>query len=825
MFLKKDSFFDLKAMATSPSKAPYPHVAHGTTLVDRINLAMHLRRYLKMIGGRWWLLVVCAIGGLGINAYRAFQRPNLYKAYSILSIPQKVAIQNGKAPVLEVYDKIYESRLAEMRNPAVLKKTEEAVAKIYAPPVPPGYSTAAELGSAASFNLVVTSTDFNYALAFSTNWLKQVINYREERRIQLYGRAALREREELKREEDKLAKLRAQKAQFQLKHQIASSKEAGISAQRQYENLVAEKGQVTKDRQLLESTTAKKIAEGALSDFGSAPKPVSNASAAPTRDASAPGTLNDPFEKFRNNSSYKDLSLQLQAKRTELAKLSPLLKPKHPLMIQLEGAIASLDQQIKFELDYIESSRAALLESLRQKELNYEPLLAQQLKSAQENSSIQDSYQRLLDDIEQQQQVVATLTRTISSIDRGTGSDAEENYEVPAQGIGDANVPIWGNPQRKSMILMGFMVGLATGIALAYFLQRLDDRLELAEDIEEVLGEPVLGQIPMVDSGSNKDGFLLITKLSQHNMFSESIRGVRSAIMLGSDGGLKQLLLVSSAVPGDGKTTFTVNFAATLAIAGYKVLLIDADLRRGNVHFYFKAEKDGGMSELLSGEVHWTDVVRQTEVKSLSIITTGRIPPNPGELLISPITKEFLAEARMEYDYIIVDCPPLTAIDDTFSLANIADGLLFVVRAGQTSMKFAKNALQAVRHRGAKIHGIVLNCITADNPYYYYSNYYHAYYNKDQISQQSLAEAPRPASKMAPRRRQPLKAGSIEAAATAHAGESASRSDLARKELSKAQEFKARRAAQRRAHSGSTPETGETAPTQDPAPEDKNAAV
>ena len=212
--------------------------------------------------------------------------------------------------------------------------------------------------------------------------------------------------------------------------------------------------------------------------------------------------------------------------------------------------------------------------------------------------------------------------------------------------------------------------------------------------------------------------------------------------------------VISSAVPGDGKTTFTVNFATTLAHAGNRVLLIDADLRRGNIHSYFDKSREPGLTDVLTGKLHWRDVVVPTELNNLELITTGPLPPNPGELLISPVMAQFLAEARETYDHILFDCPPLTGIDDTFCVVSLADGLIFVIKAGQTSMVFAKNALAAVRQRGASIIGIVVNGITTDHPAYYYNYYYHAYYSDNQTKTIDPATS-RPASKMAARRSAP----------------------------------------------------------------------
>jgi tyrosine-protein kinase Etk/Wzc len=218
--------------------------------------------------------------------------------------------------------------------------------------------------------------------------------------------------------------------------------------------------------------------------------------------------------------------------------------------------------------------------------------------------------------------------------------------------------------------------------------------------------------------------------------------------MLGIEGANKQVQVVTSAVPGDGKTTFTVNFAITLAIAGHRVLIVDADMRRGNIHSFFKMEREGGLAEILSGESHWTDVLRDTPVPSLKLIATGKMPNNPGELLMGPVTRQLIEEVRGQFEYIIFDCPPLTAIDDTFALINLSDGVLFVVRAGQTSMRFARNATAAVQQRGSRVYGVVLNGITTDNPYYYYNHYYHSYYKGKQPSGPLSSDA-RPGLKMA----------------------------------------------------------------------------
>jgi capsular exopolysaccharide synthesis family protein len=270
-------------------------------------------------------------------------------------------------------------------------------------------------------------------------------------------------------------------------------------------------------------------------------------------------------------------------------------------------------------------------------------------------------------------------------------------------------------------------------------------------------------------------------------MFSESVRGVRSAVMFGTQNRKKQVMVITSAVPGDGKTTFSVNFAMTLANAGLRVLLIDADLRRGTVSGYFSQKRAPGLTEILAREIAWQSAVQGTSVRSLHVIPSGRLVGNPGELLLGPTARQIVEQARSGYDHIIIDCPPVTAIDDTFCLLSFVDGLLFVVRAGQTSMRFAKTALAALRHRGGEILGVVLNGITADNPYYYYNAYYNAYYSQQAKHAAVAAPALSPSAPAST----PLPNPAAKPATLVPAGAMTAKS---------AEDFKLRRATQRRAN-------------------------
>jgi tyrosine-protein kinase Etk/Wzc len=585
----------------------------------------------------------------------------------------------------------------------------------------------------------------------------------------------------------KLEKALSDIAAFQQKHNIISAQQMGDAAQKRLDAAIDEHQQKKKQRQLYENMTKEEFAtsleEGAKkATAGSRSKEGPATSATDTTDLL--GSVGD--------TRYSELLLTLKTKQADQRFRSATLKPRHPFMVRLSQEIAKYEQQRDFILEQVETRRLAQVAGLKKEEASYEPLIEEYRKQVNDLRGIQQEYEALKSEETRIKNTLDNLRKQVDAVNMT--SVYEEQIDIVEKGVG---LPTPVSPNRGRMLLMGLMVGLAAGIGLIYFLHRLDDRLELAEDIEAELEEPILGQIPQMDLKSVSNGGILVTQLDPHSMYSESLRGVRSALMFGSLQQSKRIMIVTSAVPGDGKTTFAVNFALTLANAGNRVLLVDADLRRGSTHTFFNHQREPGLTEALEEELDWRDVVRSfdTNKQPLGIIHSGRLPDNPGELLISPACKRLIEEVRNEYDNVIFDSPPLTSIDDTFSLVSLANGVVFVVKAGQTSMRFAKNALAAVRQRGANVFGSVVNGIGADSPYYYYANYYHAYYAKES---KGAVAAPHAGGrkKRFEKPAQAVASGSIQAAAQSLAGQPSSKRQIAAQEQIKVAQFKSRRSAQ-----------------------------
>ncbi|TFJ93061.1 CpsD/CapB family tyrosine-protein kinase [Lentibacillus salicampi] len=216
----------------------------------------------------------------------------------------------------------------------------------------------------------------------------------------------------------------------------------------------------------------------------------------------------------------------------------------------------------------------------------------------------------------------------------------------------------------------------------------------------------------------------LIANLNPRSPVSEQYRTVRTNIQFSSVDEELQVMLMTSAGPGDGKSMTTANLAVVYAQQGKRVLLIDADMRKPTMHYTFRLDNLKGLSNALVGESPLKDVIMPTEVDHLDAISCGPIPPNPSELLGSKKMEQIIQEARDIYDIILFDTPPVLAVTDAQILANLCDGSILVVRSKQTENEAAENAIESLQASNTKILGTILNDRTKkeSNYYYYYGN-------------------------------------------------------------------------------------------------------
>ncbi len=304
--------------------------------------------------------------------------------------------------------------------------------------------------------------------------------------------------------------------------------------------------------------------------------------------------------------------------------------------------------------------------------------------------------------------------------------------------VDNADVPV--NPSQPRVRLnegLGLGAGLLIGLGLAFLLEALDTNLRTMSEIEQGLQLPLIAAIPSVVGGD-----LLPSSFREHAMskgasswsrIAEALRGLRTSILLSSPGSPPKVLMITSSRPAEGKTSVSCLTAITLALNGSRTLLIDADLRRPSVHARFKIPKQIGLSSVLSGKLGFREaVVPWQDLPNLHIMSSGPVPPLPSELLGSKQMEKLLEELRAEYDFVVIDTPPVLTVTDASILARLTDATILILRYGQVQRQVVSRCLDLLDRSGAHLLGVAVNAVNFESPEYaeYYGRKYYEYYGE-----------------------------------------------------------------------------------------------
>jgi capsular exopolysaccharide synthesis family protein len=301
-------------------------------------------------------------------------------------------------------------------------------------------------------------------------------------------------------------------------------------------------------------------------------------------------------------------------------------------------------------------------------------------------------------------------------------------------------------PAKTRNVTLAFLVGLVGGVGLALLREYMDNTVKTPDDIETLSRLPSLAVVPAfqdsegdaprrrtlkdsLGNGHSRHVELVAQHLPKSQM-SEAFRALRTALLLSQAGHPPQVILVTSALPREGKTTAAANLAVTLAQLGDRTLLIDADLRKPGVGrlLNLNGNKYAGLSSYLAG-VSSLDLVtvQHPAIPNLSAIPTGPLPPNPADLLSSHRFADALAELRTKFKFIVIDTPPVMAATDAVILSVKADGVVMVVRSGETPKEAFSRTRDLLLSVKCRLLGVVLNAVDSSAPDYYYSYRYYPY--------------------------------------------------------------------------------------------------
>jgi polysaccharide biosynthesis transport protein len=484
------------------------------------------------------------------------------------------------------------------------------------------------------------------------------------------------------------------------------------------------------NRQLLEAENDRKLAEAAYRA---------------ARDPGAAGAMAET-----SVSQINEMEERLGSLRQQRAQLVIENTESWPEVKNIDAQIAALEKELA---QTRQRSSTTLVTNLKTK---YEQAVARE-KSLSEAFTRQQSETVTQNEAAINYRLIQQELDTNKSLLDGLMQRSKENDVVQAGTPNNIYVVDYAvppdaavGPRRLRGIALAMALSLTFGIGLAFFLEYLDDTLATIEDVERTLHLPTLTAIPLVggwgrrrllgfrslkSGGGNGGPPELLVNADARSGMAEAYRHLRTSVLLSTPGQPPQVILVTSSLPAEGKTTTAINTAVTLAQTGAEVLIVDADMRRPRIHSVFGVEHHAGLSTLLANEFDEATVasmIKRDEATGLHILPSGTVPPNPAELIGSPQMQQLFAILRKRFRHIIIDSPPIATFTDGALISCMTDGVLLVIHGGKSSSAVVRRARQQLRNVGAKVLGVVMNKVDLrHDDYYYYYNYYHQRYYTD----------------------------------------------------------------------------------------------
>jgi succinoglycan biosynthesis transport protein ExoP len=425
------------------------------------------------------------------------------------------------------------------------------------------------------------------------------------------------------------------------------------------------------------------------------------------------------------------LRANLATAKAAYAEQTATLGPNHPNVKTAKAQVDALQREVSQEQNRLLAQAKDSYAIARVNEEKTAAALEQEKQDAYKLGGLQVQYTLAVREFESNRTLYDGLMQKLrtATVEAGLESLEIDVIDQAQPAIAPLLRPI------STLVLLYTFLGLILGGIIAYLLETLDTGLRSIAEIEAITELPSLAIIPRARRSTPEQTASMsvvernITVLTQpKSQFTEAFRSLRTSLLLSHLGREPKYILFTSATPSEGKTTTTSNLAVILSQRGTRTLLIDADLRRPNVHHRFGLNGKLGLSTILSGQSTLEDSIQKiAEVPGLDILASGPVPPFPTEMLSSPVMTELLRHAGEIYSHIVIDSPPILSVTDGVILARSADAVVLVVRHGKSSKHIIRRARDLLFRSSAPLAGIVLNAVDLNSPEYYgyygYSGY------------------------------------------------------------------------------------------------------
>jgi succinoglycan biosynthesis transport protein ExoP len=452
-----------------------------------------------------------------------------------------------------------------------------------------------------------------------------------------------------------------------------------------------------------------------------------------------------------NSALLEKLREQQADLKIQVAQLSTQFGPSYPKLAQLNSQLKEVDAEIQTEMRKVAARLRGDYLAARQRETMLRSALEKQKQEANKLNESAIEYSLLKRDVDANRTLSEGLLERLKEAGVTAGLRSN-NFRI----VDVARVPTApSGPNLLRNLGFALALGLSTGIGLAFLLESMDNTVRTPEQAQTISALPSLGMIPLGSRGikqvgsreklalaASKEAVELVTKSRPRSQMAESYRALRTSLLLTFAGGPPKVILITSALPEEGKTTTSVNSAIVLAQKGTRVLLIDADLRRPSIHKTFGMGPKLGLSNVLTGTATLQQaIIPSTILPELFILPAGTPPPNPAELLASTKMKNILEELRKQYDHIVIDSPPTLSVTDAVVMSTGADAVVLVIRSGHTTKPALRRARDILLQVNARVCGVLVNAVDLNSPDYYYHYEYQGKYGRDYYQEDALSSA------------------------------------------------------------------------------------
>lgn len=423
------------------------------------------------------------------------------------------------------------------------------------------------------------------------------------------------------------------------------------------------------------------------------------------------------------NHLVAQLSQLVSMRKIEVKQLRDRYKDKHPKMIEANNALAQAELELKRAVDSAAASVISEYETAKNADTEARAILEQIKTESLSTDKEGVAYQMLERDFMMNEQLFLKTVERIKETELTNTIEAQNVQVMPLARAVQPREDEYVEPRIVLNLAAGFVLGIGFGLAFAFVVAFIDDRVKSSFDIESVVGLPLLGVIPQIKKMDQADKAQVVSNNADRQV-SEAFLTLHSSLRLRNDSKNAQTFLTTSTVPGEGKSFTTTNLALTFAAHGDKVVIVDCDLRKPNIHKSFRRENLKGVIDVCAGSATIDDVVMRDVAPNLDVIATGGRAKSPTQILNSKNFEIMIAELRKRYDRIFIDTPPLAAVSDALIILPLANGAIFTIFFNKVRRKAAQHAARKLLESNVPVFGAVLNGLNLAVAGYYYAQYY-----------------------------------------------------------------------------------------------------